>query len=230
MFVAATTVQGARSIDRLREWLAVYGPDRRSVLPELEDVTPGRKRILEAGLELFARQGYPGTSIREIGAEAGVRSASLYSHFQSKEDILAELVFLGHDWHHRILVTALLESGDDPIEQLWAVMSAHVAAHCRCPKLAIVTNVELRHLSDAAVGPAAALRRQSLKLATGVVQRGMELGAFRVPQLEATITMLSSMGLGAAYQMIDRPAGLGPEEMGVVYAVLGLRMVGVDEG
>ncbi|MHB1910742.1 MAG: TetR/AcrR family transcriptional regulator [Acidimicrobiales bacterium] len=198
------------------------------LLPDFEGQTPGKRRILEAGLELFARQGYPGTSIREIGAEAGIRSATLYSHFKSKEEILGELVFLGHDRHHRILVTALLETGDEPTEQLRGVISAHIAAHCRYPKLAIVTNHEFRHLSPEILAPAAALRRQSLDLAAGIVRRGVELGLFRVSNFEATMGTLGYMGLAAAYRLLDHGNDQQPEEIGAAYAVLALRIVGLD--
>ena len=70
-------------------------------------MSPTRLRILLAGLALFGDRGYHGTSIRDIAAEAGMQSASLYSHFASKEAILAELTFIGHDVHHRMLLAAL---------------------------------------------------------------------------------------------------------------------------
>ena len=39
-------------------------------------------------LELFAEQGYEGTSLREIAERLGVTKAALYYHFKSKEDIV----------------------------------------------------------------------------------------------------------------------------------------------
>src|SRR5689334_12055259 len=101
-----------------------------------------RERILLAGLELFGAQGYHGTTIREIADAAGIQSASLYSHFAAKEAILAELVFVGHDTHHHILLTALLNSGPDPVDQLRSLIAAHVAAHCRYAELGVVSNYE----------------------------------------------------------------------------------------
>ncbi|MGH7860068.1 MAG: helix-turn-helix domain-containing protein, partial [Candidatus Binatia bacterium] len=54
---------------------------------------PGtRRQILDAALRLFAERGYGGTSIRDIARAAGVQSASLYSHYPSKEHVLAEIV------------------------------------------------------------------------------------------------------------------------------------------
>ena len=42
----------------------------------------------EAAAELFYRHGYQATSIRQIAAEIGVLSGSLYAHIESKERLL----------------------------------------------------------------------------------------------------------------------------------------------
>jgi AcrR family transcriptional regulator len=47
-----------------------------------------RTRILAVALELFATQGYAGTSIRDIAEPMGMTKAALYYHFASKEEIL----------------------------------------------------------------------------------------------------------------------------------------------
>ena len=52
--------------------------------------TTTRERIVAAALDLFARQGYHGTSVGEIERAAGLspRSGALYKHFPSKEAVL----------------------------------------------------------------------------------------------------------------------------------------------
>ena len=51
-----------------------------------------KQEILEAALELFSVQGFEATSISQIAGAVGIRKASLYSHFESKQAILDELV------------------------------------------------------------------------------------------------------------------------------------------
>jgi AcrR family transcriptional regulator len=51
-----------------------------------------REEILDAAAELFAERGYAATSTRTIAERVGIRQASLYYHFPSKEQILAELL------------------------------------------------------------------------------------------------------------------------------------------
>jgi AcrR family transcriptional regulator len=53
-----------------------------------------RDRIITEGLRLFAAQGYAGTSVAAIEKAAGLspHSGALYTHFGSKEDVLAAAV------------------------------------------------------------------------------------------------------------------------------------------
>ena len=51
-----------------------------------------RGEILATAAALFAREGYRGTSMREVAAAAGIQAGSLYHHFPSKEAIAVELV------------------------------------------------------------------------------------------------------------------------------------------
>ena len=51
-----------------------------------------KQEILEASLELFSVQGFEATSISQIASAVGIRKASLYSHFESKQAILDELM------------------------------------------------------------------------------------------------------------------------------------------
>ena len=51
-----------------------------------------KQEILEASLDLFSVQGFEATSISQIASAVGIRKASLYSHFESKQAILNALV------------------------------------------------------------------------------------------------------------------------------------------
>jgi AcrR family transcriptional regulator len=51
-----------------------------------------RDAILDAALRLFSTQGYRGTSIREIAAEAGLSTGNVYHHFPDKESLFRTLI------------------------------------------------------------------------------------------------------------------------------------------
>jgi AcrR family transcriptional regulator len=51
-----------------------------------------KQRILAISRDLFARQGFTGTTIADIASELGTTTAALYYHFPSKADILRGLL------------------------------------------------------------------------------------------------------------------------------------------
>ncbi len=51
-----------------------------------------KQEILEASLNLFSVQGFEATSVSRIASAVGIRKASLYSHFESKQAILDAIV------------------------------------------------------------------------------------------------------------------------------------------
>lgn len=54
--------------------------------------TTARDEILDAAGELFTTLGYAGTSTRSIAEAVGIRQASLYHYFKTKDDILCALL------------------------------------------------------------------------------------------------------------------------------------------
>jgi AcrR family transcriptional regulator len=195
------------------------------VLPSSLTADGTRLRLLRAGLELFAARGYHGTSIRDIATAAGVQSATLYGHFASKEELLAELVVLGHEEHHRRLVDALMDAGSDPDDQLRALVSAHVASHATFPMLATVANAELARLSAAAAAPAHVLRAKSIDLLGTVIGRGVRQGVFAVDNMEITLTAIATMGISVAAWYPARAAELRIDVLCRSFGDLALRLV-----
>ncbi|NLB46412.1 MAG: TetR/AcrR family transcriptional regulator [Microbacteriaceae bacterium] len=51
-----------------------------------------RKRLLEAALEQFERNGYVATTIDDIAAEAGTTRVTFYSYFESRQDLMRALI------------------------------------------------------------------------------------------------------------------------------------------
>lgn len=54
--------------------------------------TEKHRRILDAALEMFAEQGYAGTSTSEIAKKAGVSEAAIFRHYKTKKDLLLGVV------------------------------------------------------------------------------------------------------------------------------------------
>jgi AcrR family transcriptional regulator len=51
-----------------------------------------RERIIDESLTLFSRKGFKGTSVKNIADAVGIKDASLFKHFKSKQEILDTIV------------------------------------------------------------------------------------------------------------------------------------------
>jgi TetR/AcrR family transcriptional regulator, cholesterol catabolism regulator len=103
-----------------------------------------RQQILDVAAKLFRARGYTETSLRDIGQHAGMKAASLYYHFASKEKLAAEVLLIGVQRVHRAVVMAVDALGEaaGARSRLEAAMAAHLetlldesdytSAHIRC--------------------------------------------------------------------------------------------------
>lgn len=62
--------------------------DKKTIL----ELTGTKGRIIEVSLKLFAQSGYHAVSVRDIARDVGIKDASIYSHFASKDEILETIV------------------------------------------------------------------------------------------------------------------------------------------
>lgn len=92
------------------------------VVPEL--VEKRRAQLIKAALELFGRQGYHSTTIREIAECANVSIGLIYQYVEDKEDILflALMAVLG-SYQRRI--PAAVKDAADPLDKLWRAIGAY---------------------------------------------------------------------------------------------------------
>lgn len=95
-------------------------------VPQLRTGASGREQILDAAAEMFSTQGYSAASTRRIAEAVGVKQASLYYHFSSKQDILAELL-AGTVRPSLAFSTRLARTSEPAHVQLYALASFDVA-------------------------------------------------------------------------------------------------------
>ncbi len=78
-----------------------------------------RKRILLAAREVFAEEGFRTAEVKTIATRAGVGKATIYKHFDSKEDLLLSVVQADLQAIRDIALTNLVGAGH-PLERLKA--------------------------------------------------------------------------------------------------------------
>ena len=170
-------------------------PNPRALHPRLPEasIPPGTKgRILNSALASFASLGYSGASMRTIAEATRINPATMYSHYPSKEHILAELVSIGsHELLARIM--ASLAETTSPEERFDAVIGATARAHAEYPLLATVTNGHLAALGPDLAGPATSPTTEAAALLREILAEGVASGAFDIPEPEITAHILEGM-------------------------------------
>ncbi|HXZ63190.1 MAG TPA: TetR/AcrR family transcriptional regulator [Streptosporangiaceae bacterium] len=214
-----------------RDPAAVVGWEPRRLAAVAPDLPAGaappgtRGRILQAALGLYSEYGFHGTSIRQIARQVGINPATLYAHYPSKEQILADLVWLGHQELYDRLCGALASAGRAASARLAAIVREHALIHTDYPLLAVVANAELHVLSAEHAAAALDLRARCRKLLADVLAEGARTGEFRL--VDPTLTAIAIGGLSMQIAHWFAPGTrYAPDQVADAYAQLALRMAG----
>jgi AcrR family transcriptional regulator len=154
--------------------------------------------ILEIAFELFSRQGYHATTMRQIARRAGLTPGSIYNHFSGKDAIFEAVLKKYHPLNQISPVPS--EAEGDRIEQRIRLLAKEVARvldeHPALLNLSLVEMVELdgKHLPVVAES----LRPQMMAF---VQQVSAEPERLQVSPLTAFRVFL---GLLFAYELTDR--------------------------
>lgn len=89
-----------------------------------------RDRILAAAAELLAERGYASITLSQIAARADLKAGSLYYHFDSKDDLVAEVLEVGVLSAQDAVTTAVTALGTDarPQQRLRVAITAHLTS------------------------------------------------------------------------------------------------------
>lgn len=149
-----------------------------------------RDEILDIAVELFARRGYHGVSMDEIGKAAGVTGPALYHHFSGKEAMVAAALIPVSE---QLLATgrARIEAATEPAGALDALLDFHVGFALDHP--AVIT-LHLHELDRLPAEP----RREIRRLQRLYVEEWVEVLCRLRPELkraEARVLAHSAFGL-----------------------------------
>jgi len=120
-------------------------------MPKLLDRTieKNQQKIERAALHLFTRQGFHGTTVREIAKKADVSMGMLYTYYDTKEDIFIDLVnHLGRKMEairQRELIPLMATLDPDSLRKLAKAISRVVSENLDYWRLMYIDVVEFRH-------------------------------------------------------------------------------------
>ncbi|MFG3592946.1 TetR/AcrR family transcriptional regulator [Bradyrhizobium sp. RDI18] len=160
--------------------------------------------IRKAGLRLIFEHGYAAMSLRQLAAEVGIQSGSLYNHISTKQELLFVLV---RDHINELLrqLDRALQGKQGPADKLRAFVAFHVSYHMTKKREVFIANSELRSLEPKNYQEIVALRGAYERRLAEILTEGVTEGEFEVVDIQvATFAILSLLtGLTAWY----RPGG-----------------------
>ncbi|PPE70130.1 TetR family transcriptional regulator [Caldimonas thermodepolymerans] len=134
---------------------------RRTARAERRAADPAvpRERILNAAARLFRVRGFNGTPVRDIAEEVGILSGSLFHHFQSKEEILLEIMREAA-YSACLQAEKIMQEESDPLRQLRALVRLELGliVHEQRGDYHAVLFFEWRHASETAKAELTRLR------------------------------------------------------------------------
>lgn len=183
-----------------------------------------RERVLAAAVELFARQGYDGTSVAQVIAQAGVAKGGFYHHFASKEALLYEVY---GDLITRQLagMDAILARRLSPAETVRALIVDLVESTATSAQQALVFGREQHRLGDERTEQYRRARRRYHDTVARVIAHAQQAGTFAAvasPEI-VTFTIFGVINELPVWYRPDgrkRPAQIATELADLVLAAL----------
>lgn len=176
-----------------------------------------RDRVLDAAVDLFATQGYDGTSVTQVIERAGVTKGGFYHHFPSKDALLYEI--------YGALISAQLERMDailarrlPPAETLRALILDLVESTAASAQRAVVFSRESHRLGGEQTARYRAARRRYHEAVRRLVRTGQSAGLFAKVASADTITF-TIFGMINELPVWYRPSGrMKPAQLGAELA------------
>lgn len=136
------------------------------------------RRIIEAAIKVFARNGFYNSKVSEIAREAGVADGTIYLYFQNKDDILISLF---EEEMNNVLeqVGREVAAEPDPAKKLARFALAHLHLVEENQQLAEIIQVEVRQSSKFMKEYQNEGFHKYLNIISAIIREGQAQGVFR---------------------------------------------------
>jgi len=163
-------------------------PYRRTPSVEAR-LSASRERILAAALAIVAEHGYAGCSIAAVAARAGVATGSVYRHFPSKADLVAE-VFRTASQREVDAVARAADLERSAAEGVASVVETFAGRALRAPRMAYALLAE--PVDPAVDAERLVFRRAYAGALAGLIARGIASG--ELPDQDVEVSAASLVG------------------------------------
>lgn len=157
---------------------------KTSPQPEPTPSTQGtarRRELLGIAASVFAEKGVATSTVRDIADRAGILSGSLYHHFTSKDELVAEVVRDGLEESARRTEAVLGRAdGKDAAQTLRSLIIENIQWVADQPDVASILSNDRQYLRDTpALSDVDHMRRTSRLVWVDVIKSGVKSKTFR---------------------------------------------------
>jgi AcrR family transcriptional regulator len=148
-----------------------------------------RDLILESAAQVFCKKGYNGATMSDIAKAVGLQKPTLYHHFGSKQEILAELL----DRAMTIVtenMAQVMQQDFPPDEKIKIAMRTYLQVLCEQPDLSSVLLLEYRSLEKDLYKRHIHNRDKFEKMWRELVKLGIDSGQLRSESVSMTVWAL----------------------------------------
>ncbi len=156
-----------------------------SLVRDAQMLRQKREEVAEAAFDLFLKQGFHGTTTRDVTRRAGISAGALFTYFPSKEDILVHIITREQERAEsefldvlRQQIDAAVRNNADPETVFVTVFAAFVRSVDRMRRFILLAYQETKSLNQPA-RQALIAREKRLQAVLGeAIEYGVQRGRF----------------------------------------------------
>jgi len=176
-----------------------------------------KNQIIESAKDLFKSKGFAGTSMRDLANSVGIEAPSLYSHVNSKDDLLQTICFgMAHKFLHHINEILALASLTNT-EKLQMAIQGHVSIITEDINATSVFWNEWKYMREPWLGDFSKMQIEYETKFRSIMEGGIQTNEFAIADpIFTCMAMLSSLNGLQKWRTYSLP----PEELGNSFANL----------
>jgi AcrR family transcriptional regulator len=134
--------------------------------------SPRKEVILEKAAQLFRKNGFNATSMRDLAENVGVEAASLYNHINSKAELLQEICFRIAN-RFTAQMDEVMASDLSAIGKIEAILRFHIRQMLHNYEEVYVSDREWKHLTDPYLSNFKGQRRTHRQRIASIIEDGI---------------------------------------------------------
>lgn len=173
--------------------------------------------ILETATNLFKSKGYVGTSMRDLADAVGMEAGSLYSHVDSKDELLQHICFTIAGRFNKEIDLVLSVTNCSTSEKLESAINGHVKVITEDINATSVFWNEWKYLPEPHHSELSKLQVVYEHKFRSILDEGVNSGEFKIAD-----TTFTTMGILSSLNGLQkwRTYSMPPEDLGSAFAAL----------